>query len=86
VTAWFSRGSPRPEAADVAVRALLLKHVVVYSMIAPPRDTLAPMMSGWSAAERVQFAFPPEEPSAFARRAWLLPAQALDHAPLTRSA
>jgi len=44
-----------PSAREVAARAIILKHVVVYALITPPRDTLADIMTRWPAAEQERF-------------------------------
>ena len=44
-----------PNARDVAARALILKQVVVYAFVAPPRDMLAQIMDGWPSDEKENF-------------------------------
>ena len=44
-----------PTAEDAARRLIILKHIVVSALIAPPRDMLRQMMSKWGSDERTQF-------------------------------
>ncbi len=46
----------RPGPAQVATRGVILKHVAVYSQLAPPRPMLQAMMAHWSEGDRRQFA------------------------------
>lgn len=52
---WLGRAKAKPDAQDVAVRAIILKHVIVYALTAPPRDLLKEKMSTWSQTEREEF-------------------------------
>jgi hypothetical protein len=45
----------RPTAEDAARRLVVLKHVIVYALTAPPRDMLETLFEQWSAADRQQF-------------------------------
>ena len=44
-----------PNAPEVAVRALVLRQIVVYAFMAPPRDALEQWKSSWPAEELAQF-------------------------------
>lgn len=52
---WFQKRKERPDAADVAARALVLKAVVVYAFITPPREMMDAMTGAWSELERRKF-------------------------------
>ena len=58
---WFKKRKSRPTPEDVAGRLVILKHVVASALIAPPREMLRQMASGWTAAEREQFEREAEE-------------------------
>ncbi len=45
----------RPSYEDVARRLVILKHVVVYALTAPPRDMLGQLLENWSGKERKKF-------------------------------
>jgi hypothetical protein len=51
----FEKPQSRPTAKAAACRLLILKHVVVYGMAAPPRDMLKTIMAQWSAEDRAKF-------------------------------
>jgi hypothetical protein len=51
----FKKRQSRPTAEDAARRLVILKHVVVSAIVAPPREMLRQMSSKWSAAESEQF-------------------------------
>lgn len=46
----------RPSPLEVAGRAIVLKHVIVWALTAPPRDMLETMTSEWPQAEHDAFA------------------------------
>ena len=52
---WFNKKKPRPTPQDAARRLLILKHVVVSALIAPPREMLSQMTSQWPADELLSF-------------------------------
>jgi hypothetical protein len=47
--------SGRPNAEQVARRLIILKHVVLYALVSPPRDELARLMDRWKPKERAEF-------------------------------
>lgn len=51
---WFGKKKTRPDSRDVAIRAIILKYVVVYAFSTPPREILDQMMD-WVDGERQQF-------------------------------
>ena len=52
---WFNKKKPRPTSEDAARRLLILKHVVVAALTAPPREMLSEMTSQRSADELSSF-------------------------------
>ena len=52
---WFHKKKPRPTSEDAARRLLILKHVVVSALTAPPREMLSQMTSQWPADELLSF-------------------------------
>jgi hypothetical protein len=52
---WFNKKKPRPTSEDTARRLLILKHVVVSALIAPPREMLSQWRSQWPADELLSF-------------------------------
>lgn len=45
----------RPDARDVAARAMILKHVVVHGLSKPPREMLVKMMKSWPQDDQERF-------------------------------
>lgn len=45
----------RPDARDVATRAIILRHVAVYALVNPPHDVLAEITNQWPAEELEKF-------------------------------
>jgi hypothetical protein len=52
---WFKKRPRRPAAEDAARRLVILKHVVVAALVAPPRDLLRGTTARWEAGERDEF-------------------------------
>ncbi len=52
---WFKKRNSRPTAEDAARRLVILKHVVVSALVAPPREMFSAMSSQWSADEKKNF-------------------------------
>jgi Domain of unknown function (DUF4272) len=52
---WFKKRSSRPTSEDAARRLVILKHIVVSALVAPPRDMLRQMTSQWGEDERTKF-------------------------------
>ena len=52
---WFKKRNSRPSAEDAARRLVILKHVVLSALVAPPREMLSAMSSKWSADENEKF-------------------------------
>src|SRR5688572_18803169 len=53
---WFGKKKARPDATDVAIRAIVLRHVVSYALITPTRDTLEQASLWWTDEEKRDFA------------------------------
>lgn len=51
----FLRKKGPPTAEEVAIRAIVLRHVVVYALTSPPRDMLADTMKSWPPADVAKF-------------------------------
>ncbi|NLH72242.1 MAG: DUF4272 domain-containing protein [Verrucomicrobia bacterium] len=47
--------NPRPTAADVARRTVILKQVIAWSMVAPTRDVLREIIAQWGGSENDDF-------------------------------
>jgi hypothetical protein len=52
---WFKTRGLRPSAEDAARRLLILKHIVAWALIAPPRDVLQQITAKWDVDERTKF-------------------------------
>ncbi len=52
---WFRRRNKRPSAEQVAKRLIVLKFVVGYAIITPPRDVLMQWFESWDEDERAKF-------------------------------
>jgi hypothetical protein len=44
-----------PTAEEVAIRAIVLRHVVVYALTSPPREMLTEMMKSWAPVDIARF-------------------------------
>lgn len=53
---WFSSKKARPDANDVAIRAIVLRHVIAYALITPTRETLDQAAMWWTDEEKRAFA------------------------------
>lgn len=53
---WFSKKKERPDATDVAIRAIVLRHVVAYALMTPTSETLKNAAMWWTEDEKREFA------------------------------
>ena len=51
----FLKKKGPPDAEAVAMRAIVLRHVVIYAQTSPPREMLAEMMKAWTRDDVVKF-------------------------------
>ena len=51
----FLKKKGPPDSAAVAIRAIVLRHVVVYAQTSPPREMLAEMMKSWTRDDVAKF-------------------------------
>lgn len=54
--AWFFSRKERPDARDVAIRAIVLRHVISYALITPTPETLKNAALWWTDEEKRHFA------------------------------
>lgn len=52
---WFSKKKERPDAIDVAIRAVVLRHVVSYGSLLPLPDSVRSNSLWWTDAEKREF-------------------------------
>jgi hypothetical protein len=52
---WFTKKKKRPDATDVAIRAIVLRHVISYALMTPTREMLGNVSTSWSEDEKRSF-------------------------------
>ena len=53
---WFTKKKKRPDATDVAIRAIVLRHVIAYALMTPTPEILGNALTSWSEDEKRDFA------------------------------